>query len=79
MVSLLIVIIALLVIGGGVYVYEQNKSQTVTQQTVTDNQAVPVSTSSRLSITSIFPSSATISVVANGNGINATITGTGFC
>ena len=65
---LLIAIIAVLAIGGGAYVFKQSKLKQVERTAI----------NSRPVITSISPSSASVSVVANNNGINATIIGTGF-
>ena len=43
-VTLVITIVALLIIGGGVYLYSQNKSQQVSQQPVVSNQVISTST-----------------------------------
>lgn len=43
-VPLLITVISLLIIGGGIYIYSQNKPQPATQQQVIDNKIVPTPT-----------------------------------
>lgn len=44
-IPLLIVVIAVLAIGAGVYVFEQGKTKQVEQQSTTNNQTIPTSTS----------------------------------